>query len=119
MGEKKPALHPPACVALVARTHWVVSATIVVSIGLLRWIVVKFPLEFSVRTYAVAVTLAALYGLAGTLVWFGAPAGKFLSRVCGLLYLARPRLGSHLWEVMDSPEFKAHFTGKPPPPPPL
>ncbi|MEO5959473.1 MAG: hypothetical protein ABIZ49_03220, partial [Opitutaceae bacterium] len=53
--------------------------------------------------------LAALYLFAGTLVWFGAPLGRFFSRVCALLYLSRPRLGSFLWEVMDSDEFKAHF----------
>jgi hypothetical protein len=53
--------------------------------------------------------LAVLYGLAGTLVWFGTPTGRFLSRVCGLLYLARPQLGSRLWKIMDSEEFKAHF----------
>ena len=100
---------PPDCVALVARTHWVVGGVILASIGLLRWIVEKFPVEFSTRTYAITGGLAALYGLAGTLVWFGAPGGRLLSRVCGLLYLARPSLGSRLWEIMDSDEFKAHF----------
>jgi hypothetical protein len=109
---------PPACVVLVARTHWVVGGVILVSIGLLRWIVEKYPVAFSVRAYAITGGLAALYGLAGTLVWFGAFGGRLLSRVCGLLYLARPRLGSHLWEIMDSAEYKAHF-GVPIPPPPL
>src|SRR5450631_1997248 len=61
---------PPDSVALVARTHWVVGGVILVSIGLLRWIVEKYPVEFSVRTYAITGGLAALYGLAGTLVWF-------------------------------------------------
>jgi hypothetical protein len=41
-----------------------------------------------------------------------------LSRICGLLYLARPRLGSDLWQIMDSAEYQAHF-GVPIPPPPL
>ncbi len=109
MESPAPSSRPPACVALVARTHWTVSATIAISIGLLRWIVAKFPVEFSPRTYAISTTLAVLFGLAGTLVWFGTPAGKFLSRLCGLLYLARPSLGSHLWRIMDSEEFQAHF----------
>src|SRR4051812_41983717 len=109
---------PPDCVALVARTHWVVSGVIVVSLALLRWVTIKFPIEFTTRTYAITGGLAALYGLAGTLVWFGTFGGRLLSRVCGLLYLARPRLGSDLWQIMDSAEFKAHF-GVPIPPPPL
>ena len=108
---------PPACVALVARTHWVVAVVILVSIGLLRWIVEKYPVEFTVRTYAITGGLAALYGLTGALVWFGVPGGRFLSRVCSLIYLARPNLGSHLWEIMNSAEFKTHFGVKVPPPP--
>ena len=105
-----PSRRPPDSVALVARTHWVVAVVILISIGLLRWMVEKFPFEFGARTYLITGSLALLYGLAGTLVWFGAPGGRLLSRVCGLLYLARPSLGSHLWRVMDSDEFKAHFT---------
>ena len=104
-----PSRRPPDCVTLVARTHWVVGGVILISVGLLRWMVEKFPFEFGARTYLVTGGLAALYGLAGTLVWFGAPGGRLLSRVCGLLYLARPSLGSRLWEIMDSPDFKAHF----------
>ena len=110
---------PPDCVALVARTHWVVGGAVLVSVGLLRWIVEKFPVEFSARTYAITGGLAALYGLTGALVWFGAPGGRLLSRGCSLLYLARPSFGSPLWEIMDSAEFKAHFTGGPAEPPPL
>lgn len=109
---------PPACVVLVARTHWVVSAVILLSIGLLRWVTEKYPIEFTARTYLITGGLAALYGLAGTLVWFGAFGGRLLSRICGLLYLARPRLGSDLWQIMDSAEYQAHF-GVPIPPPPL
>jgi hypothetical protein len=108
---------PPACVALVARTHWVVGGVILVSIGLLRWIVEKYPVEFTTRTYAITGALAALYGITGTLVWFGLPGGRFLSRVCSLIYLARPNLGSHLWDIMDSAEFKTHFGVKVPPRP--
>lgn len=110
---------PPACVAHVARTHWVVAGVILASIGVVQWIVANFPVAFSARTYAITFGLAALYGLAGTLVWFGAPLGRSLSRVCCLLYLARPSLGSHLWQLMDSAEYQAYFEGRPPEPPPL
>ena len=109
MEESAAPSHPPASVALVARTHWAVGASILGSILLLRWVTAKFPIEFAPRTYVITGGLAVLYGLAGTLVWFGTPTGRFLSRVCGLLYLARPQLGSRLWKIMDSEEFKAHF----------
>jgi hypothetical protein len=113
MENPAPPLRRPDCVALVARTHWAVSGSILVSVVLLRWVTAKFPIEFNPRTYVITVGLALLYGLAGTLVWFGAPLGRFLSRVCGLLYLSRPRLGSHLWRVMDSEEYQAHFGARP------
>ena len=115
MENSAPPSRPPDCVALVARTHWAVGGSILVSIGLLRWVTAKFPIEFAPRTYVITGGLAVLYGLAGTLVWLGTPVGKFLSRVCGLLYLARPQLGSRLWTMMDSEEFQAHF-GAPRPP---
>ncbi len=108
---------PPDCAALVAWTHWVVGGVILVSMGVLTWLTAKFPIEFGTRSYIIGSSLVALYGLAGTLVWFGAPGGRLLSRVCGLLYLARPSLGSHLWEIMDAAEFQAHFGVKVPPPP--
>jgi hypothetical protein len=118
MESPAPLSRPPACVAVVARTHWLVGGIILVSIGLLRWVTEKYPIEFTPRTYLIAGGLVVLYGLAGTLVWFGVFGGRLLSRLCGLLYLARPRLGSDLWQIMDSAEFKAHF-GVPIPPPPL
>ena len=86
-----------------------VGGAILVSIGVFRWLVAKYPVTFGPRAYAITLGLALLYLLAGTLVWLGTTAGKFLSRVCGLLYLARPQLGSRLWQIMDSEEFKAHF----------
>jgi hypothetical protein len=102
---------PPAAVGFVARTHWVVAATIGVAQAVLFPLARKLPMvEFGARTYLIAAGLGTLYLLAGTLVWFGAPLGRFLSRLCGLLYLARPQLGSHLWNIMNSPEFQAHFT---------
>ena len=102
---------PPSCVALVARTHWLVGAVILVSLALLAWVTHRVPrIEFGAATYGIAGGLAALYLLAGTLVWLGAPFGRLLSRICGLLYLPRPQFGSLLWDIMDSPEFKVHFT---------
>jgi hypothetical protein len=101
---------PPDCVAFVAKTHWLVGAVIVVSLALLYSFTRRLPMvEFGTRTYAITGGLAALYLLAGTLVWFGAPFGPLLSRVCSLLYLARPNFGSLVWETMNSAEFKAHF----------
>ena len=104
---------PPSCVALVARTHWLVGAVILVSLALLAWVTHRVPrIEIGTTTYGIAGGLAALYLLAGTLVWLGAPFGRLLSRICGLLYLPRPQFGSLLWDIMDSPEFKAHFARK-------
>lgn len=107
---------PPDCVVLVARTHWLVGIVIAGSIGLLYWSTRQLPIEFGFRTYAITGSLAVLYLLGGTLVWFGAPLGRVVSRVCALLYLSRPRLGSRLWETMDSAEFKAHFVRRNPNP---
>ena len=101
---------PPACVAFVARTHWTVGIVIVVSIALLHWLTPRLPaVEFGSTTYLITGSLAALYLLAGTLVWLGAPFGRLVSRVGALLYLARPQFGSRVWETMNSPEFQAHF----------
>ncbi|HVS52668.1 MAG TPA: hypothetical protein VHD62_09955 [Opitutaceae bacterium] len=101
---------PPGCVALVARTHWLVGGTIVFFVGLLHALTRHWPVEFGVKAYAITLGLAALYLTAGTLVWLGAPLGRPLSRIAGLLYLARPNLGSHLWRLMSSEEYRAHFT---------
>ena len=101
---------PPPCVALVARTHWTVALTIIAAAGVGYGLTRRLPMfEFGPRTYAITGGIAGLYLLAGTLVWFGAPFGRLLSRICGLLYLSRPRLGSPLWETMDSAEFQEHF----------
>jgi len=101
---------PPKSVILVARTHWTVSAVIIAGTGLLHFVFRRVPyLEASNRTYLITGGLALLYLFAGTLVWFGAPFGILLSRLCCLLYLPRPSFGSPLWETMSSPEFKAHF----------
>jgi hypothetical protein len=117
MDSPAPSSRPPPCVAFVARTHWLVGGIMLASLGFLRWLTEKFPIEFTPRTYFTTGGIAVLYCLTGFLVWFGAPTGRFFSRVCGLLYLARPQLGSRLWEIMDSAEFKAHFGVKSPPPP--
>ncbi len=107
----------PGEVVLVARTHWTVGVVILAATLLLFWITRRLPrIEFGPRTYLIAGGLAALYLSAGTLVWFGAPFGRLLSRVCALLYLPRPQFGSYLWETMDAPEYRAHFTAKNPEP---
>jgi hypothetical protein len=101
---------PPRCVVVVARTHWLVGLAIIVSVALLHAFTRNLPsVEFGRKTYLISGGLAVLYLLAGTLVWFGAPFGKLLSRVCGLLYLPRPQFGGLLWDIMNSAEFKAHF----------
>lgn len=111
---------PPPPVALVARTHAFVGVVALVSVAMLHQFTRGLPyFEFGPRTYVIAIGIGALYCLTGALVWFGAPTGRFFSRVCGLLYLARPRLGSYLWQIMDSADYRSHFTGEPPPPPPL
>lgn len=100
----------PRSVALVARTHWMVGAAIVVTASVLLVVTRNLPrIEFGPKTYLITAALASLYLLAGTLVWFGAPFGQLLSRVCGLLYLPRPQFGGYLWDLMSSPEFRAHF----------
>jgi hypothetical protein len=111
---------PPTSVALVARTHGLVGGVALVSVAILHQFTRGLPyFEFGLRTYVIAIGISALYCVTGALVWCGAPTGRLLSRVCGLLYLARPRLGSYLWEIMDSAEYQAYFTGEPPRPPPL
>lgn len=109
---------PPAGVALVARSHWLVGGVVFVSIGLLYFFTRGWPVEIAPQAYRITFSLGALYLATGTLVWFGWPPGQFLSRVCGLLYLARPNFGSHLWYTMDSAEYKAHFKRPRPPQPP-
>lgn len=104
----------PDNVVVVARTHWAMGAAVLVSIGLITLVTMRFPFEFGPRTYVITGSLAAVYTLAGTLVWFGAPLGRPLSRICGLIYLTRPRLGLRIWKLMDSAEFQAHFTPKKP-----
>lgn len=101
---------PPACVAFVARTHWAVGATIAVSIVILHLLTRDLPrIEVALRGYQVTCGLAGLYLITGALVWYGAPLGQSLSRVCALLYLPRPSFGFRIWDIMNSPEFRAHF----------
>lgn len=99
----------PEGVVLVARSHWLVGGVVFVSIGLLYAFTRGWPVEIAPEAYRITFGLGGLYLLTGTLVWLGAPGARLLSRVCGLLYLARPNFGSHLWNVMDSPEYQAHF----------
>jgi hypothetical protein len=104
---------PPQAVVFVARTHWVVSAVIVIAVAVLYPLTRKLPfVAFGPKTYLISAGLALLFFLTGTLVWLGLPPGRLLSRVCGLLYLARPQLGSPLWDMMNSPEYREHFARK-------
>jgi hypothetical protein len=110
---------PSPMIALVAKTHWVVGAVVLTSILPLYLFTRRLPVvEFTARTYIIASGLAGFYLLAGTLVWFGIPPGRLVSRIAGLLYLARPNFGSLLWDIMSSPDYKAHF-GVPLPKDPL
>lgn len=110
MSPPRHAFRPPASVGLVARTHALVGVSALVSLGVLHLLTRRLPhVEFGQRTYVIALGIGLTYGLTGALVWFGTPAGRILSRVCGLLYLARPQFGSHLWRLMDSAEYQAHF----------
>ena len=104
---------PPRCVAVVARTHWVVGLVMVASAFVLTMLTRQLPgIEFTSKTYLIVSALALMYLLGGTLVWFGAPFGKLLSRLCSLIYLPRPQFGGLLWDMMNSPEFQAHFDRK-------
>ena len=88
-----------------------VGIIIAASIVVLHVLTRNLPgIEFRPRTYVITGSLGALYVLAGTLVWFGLPFGRVLSRVCGLLYLPRPQFGGTVWETMNSPEYQAYFT---------
>jgi len=110
MESRLPSSRPPACVALVARTHGLVGLTAIVSLFLLHLLTRNLrQIEFGPRTYALGLTIGLTYCLTSVLVWFGAPVGRLLSRICSLLYLARPQLGSHLWRIMDSADYQAHF----------
>lgn len=101
---------PPHCVVFVARTHGLVGLVIVASTLVLSQLADRLPgFEVGSKTYSITGGLAAFYLLTSALVWFGAPFGPLCSRVCALLYLARPNFGSLLWETMNTPEFKAHF----------
>lgn len=112
-------LRPPACVVFVVRTHGVVGVVISGSIALLHGLTRKLPgVDFEARTYLISGGLAAFYLLTAALVWRGAPLGRLCSRLCGLIYLARPNFGLRVWDAMDSPEFKAHFQARTPPPTP-
>lgn len=101
---------PPDCVAFVAKTHWAVGAVMIGSIAVLHAITRDLPaIEIAARGYQATGGLAVLYLVTGTLVWFGAPLGQTLSRICALLYLPRPSFGFRIWDIMNSAEFRAHF----------
>lgn len=100
---------PPPPVALVARSHWLVGATAAAAIAVVRLMTRNLPVAFNPLAYWLTGGFAALYLLAGTFVWLGVFPGRVLSRVCALLYLARPSFGSPIWDAMNLPEYRAHF----------
>ena len=113
-------VRPPACVVFVARTHGIVGLVITGSIVLLHGLTRKLPgVDFEARTYLITGGMAAFYLLTAALVWLGAPFGRLGSRLCALIYLARPNFGFCIWDAMDSAEFQAHFKRRlrPPAPP--
>lgn len=65
--------------------------------------------ELSHLGYAITSGIAFLYLATATLVWVGAPLGRYLSYACSFIYLARPQLGLRIWRLMGTTEFKAHF----------
>lgn len=100
---------PPPSVALVARTHWFVAGLIVFCVALVHFSTRHLPIAFGTKAYAITLGLAGIFLLAGTLVWLGIAAGQPLSRFCAVCYMMRPKLTFHLWEIMKSPEYLAHF----------
>ncbi len=100
---------PPPSVALVARTHWFVAGVIVFCVALVHFSTRHLPIAFSTKAYAITLGLAGIFLLAGTLVWLGVAVGQPLSRFCAVCYMMRPKLTFHLWEIMKSPEYLAHF----------
>ena len=106
-----PARRPPDGVAALAYYHWVMGGTMLASAGLLDLLTRSSSLlVMSGKGYAIILGLGLLYGLTGTLVWFGLRPGLYLNYGCSLIYLARPRLGLGVWAGMRRPEFKAHFS---------
>jgi hypothetical protein len=100
---------PPPPVVLVARTHWLVGGAAAAAMAVVHFSTRHLPIAFSPTAYWSAGGFAVAYLVAGSCVWLGIPPGRVLSRVCGLLYLARPRFGSPIWDAMSLPEYRAHF----------
>jgi hypothetical protein len=102
---------PPDCVVFVARTHWTIAGAIAVAAIPMHWLGTQLPgFELRASAYLVVGGLMSGYALAGALVWRGAVLGRTLSRICSLLYLPRPQLGSRVWEAMKHADFEAHFS---------
>lgn len=111
--EASPGRRPPPSVVLVARTHALVGGAALVSLLVLHLLTRNLAwVEFGPRTYIIASSIGLTYCLAGLFVWLGTPVGRALGWVCGLLYLARPQFGSHVWTCIHSEEYRTYFTGK-------
>lgn len=101
---------PPESAAVVARHHWLTGGAMIFCVGLFSAFTRNLNLfELSRRGYAITLSIAGFYLLAGAMVWFGVSLGRVVNYVCSLIYLARPPLGLRIWRLSDSAEFKAHF----------
>jgi hypothetical protein len=107
---------PPESVIVVARHHGLTGSAMLLFIALV-YVFTRSSrgFELSAQGYAITLGIAALYLGTGTLVWIGAPLGRYLSYGCSLIYLARPQLGLRIWRLMGTSDFKAHFARPKPP----
>lgn len=113
MPEEPSTRRPPPSVVLVARTHLLVGGAALASLLVLHLLTRNMAwVEFGPKTYYIAGGFGLTYCLAGVFVWLGTPVGRVLGWGCGLLYLARPQFGAHVWACMHAEEYKAYFSGK-------
>src|SRR5215212_1011770 len=96
---------PPDSVAVIARHHWLTGGAMLIFVALV-YVFTRDSraFELSGKGYAITLGIAGTYLSAGTLVWFGAPVGRYVSYACSFIYLARPQLGLRLWRLMSTPE---------------
>ena len=101
---------PPEAIVYVARANAATGAVILLYFLVLHLLLHDSSfLVLSRNSYVFSLGLGILYAGAGVLVWFGLPPGRWLSFVCGVLFLIRPPLGLKYWAIIRSAEFKAHF----------
>ena len=105
-------MRPPPSVVFLARTHWLTGGVIFAFIAALHWILRDAQLlQLSVQTYAISLGLVLLYTVAGAFTWWAWPPARVLNHLCCALYFVRPPLGTRVWSIMKSEEYRAHFRG--------